>query len=434
MPGQRVVVARGGAGGRGNKRFATSTIQAPRLRERGLVGEEGWLDLRLKLLADVGLVGVPNAGKSSLLARMTRAAPKVGAYPFTTLEPVLGTLEGADRQLVIADIPGLIEGASEGAGLGHDFLAHVERTRLLVHVLDLEPADGSDPLDNHATIEAELRAHDPRLASLPRVLALSKADLVPPEDAEAAAELWREHLGDEVPVIVTSSATGQGLDALAAELLHRVPLVPARRPSRRRSTCRSPSTRSFAPPPGATSASSAPTTAPSRSTATASCGCSRATISTTTRRSRTSRDGCGGWASSARSRPPASSPATTSRSPASLFELHRLGTSSVRARVARHPARTFRGSERARAVAGAQRNLRRSGRVVAKTGRGDQGGRCAPGDRAGHDDAPWAVDDAAQQTGYRSAPMSLRNVLLAAFLLSSRACRPRTPPPIRSRS
>ncbi|MDX6720972.1 MAG: GTPase [Solirubrobacteraceae bacterium] len=227
VPGQRVVVARGGAGGRGNKRFTTSTRQAPRLAERGLPGEEGWLDLRLKLLADVGLVGVPNAGKSSLLARMTRAAPKVAAYPFTTLEPVLGTLEGAERQLVIADIPGLIAGASEGAGLGHDFLAHVERTSLLVHVLDLDPADGSDPLENHATIESELRAHDPRLASLPRVLALSKADLVPAHDAAAAAELWREHLGDGVPVLVTSSATGEGLDALAAELLRRVPLLAA---------------------------------------------------------------------------------------------------------------------------------------------------------------------------------------------------------------
>src|SRR5215207_55319 len=224
VPGQRVVVARGGAGGRGNKRFATSTRQAPRLAEKGLAGEEGWVDLQLKLLADVGLVGVPNAGKSSLLARMTRAAPKVAAYPFTTLEPVLGTLEGAERQLVIADIPGLIEGASDGAGLGHDFLAHVERTRLLVHVLDLEPADGSDPLENHRTIEAELRAHDPRLASLPRILALSKADLVPAEDAQAAAELWREHFGDAVPVVVTSSATGLGLDTLAAELLRRVPL------------------------------------------------------------------------------------------------------------------------------------------------------------------------------------------------------------------
>ncbi|MDX6679807.1 MAG: GTPase, partial [Solirubrobacteraceae bacterium] len=201
-----------------------STRQAPRLAEKGLAGEEGWVDLRLKLLADVGLGGVPYAGKSALLARRTRAAPKVGAYPFTTLEPVLGTLEGADRQLVIADIPGLIEGASEGAGLGHDFLAHVERTRLLVHVLDLDPADGSDPLSNHATIEAELRAHDPRLASLPRILALSKADLVPPGDAAAAAELWREHLGDGVPVVVTSAATGEGLEALAAELLHRVPL------------------------------------------------------------------------------------------------------------------------------------------------------------------------------------------------------------------
>ena len=226
VPGQRVVVARGGAGGRGNKRFATSTRQAPRLAEKGLVGEEGWVDLRLKLLADVALVGFPNAGKSSLLARMTRAAPKVGAYPFTTLEPVLGTLEGSERQLVIADIPGLIEGASDGAGLGHDFLAHVERTRLLVHVLDLDPADGSDPLENHRTIEAELRAHDPRLASLPRILALSKADLVPAEDAEAAAELRREHLGDTVPVVVTSSATGLGLDTLAAELLRRVPLEP----------------------------------------------------------------------------------------------------------------------------------------------------------------------------------------------------------------
>ena len=224
VPGQRAVVARGGAGGRGNKRFATSTRQAPRLAERGLPGEDGWIDLRLKLLADVGLVGLPNAGKSSLLARITRAAPKVAAYPFTTLEPVLGTLEGAERQLVIADIPGLIEGASDGAGLGHDFLAHVERTRLLVHVLDLAPVDGSDPVDNHATIEAELRAHDPRLAALPRLLALSKSDLVAPEDAARAAVAWRERLGDQVPVLLTSSATGEGLDALAVALLRSAPL------------------------------------------------------------------------------------------------------------------------------------------------------------------------------------------------------------------
>jgi GTP-binding protein len=224
VPGARIVIARGGPGGRGNKRFATPTRQAPRFHERGLPGEEGWVDLRLKLLADVGLVGLPNAGKSSLLARLTRAAPKVADYPFTTLEPVLGTLDGEVRQLVIADIPGLIEGASHGAGLGHDFLAHVERTRLLVHVLDLAPLDGSDPAANHATIERELAAHDPRLAALPRVLALSKADLVPSEDAEAAASRWRGRLGDDVPVIVTSSATRLGLDELAAELLRRVPL------------------------------------------------------------------------------------------------------------------------------------------------------------------------------------------------------------------
>jgi len=221
-PGQRAVVVDGGSGGRGNRRFSSSTRQAPRFAERGLDGGEGWIELRLKLLADVGLVGLPNAGKSSLLSRMTRAAPKVAGYPFTTLEPVLGTLEGADRQLILADIPGLIEGASEGAGLGHEFLAHVERTRLLVHVLDLAPLDGSDPVQNHRVIEAELAEHDPRLAELPRILALSKADLVTAEAAEAAAEAWRGRV--DAPVLVTSSATHQGLDELARELLRRVPV------------------------------------------------------------------------------------------------------------------------------------------------------------------------------------------------------------------
>ena len=224
-PGQRAVVARGGAGGKGNKRFATATRQAPRFAERGLPGEEAELELALKLLADVGLVGLPNAGKSSLLTRLSRARPKVAGYPFTTLEPVLGTVERDDRQLVVADIPGLIEGASEGAGLGHDFLAHVERTRLLVHVLDLAPLDGTDPVANHATVEGELGRHDPRLASLPRVLALSKADLVAPEAADEARAEWESRLG--VPVLVTSSATGAGVDDLVGELFRAVPPDPA---------------------------------------------------------------------------------------------------------------------------------------------------------------------------------------------------------------
>jgi GTP-binding protein len=225
-PGQRAVVAHGGAGGRGNKRFANATRQAPRLAERGLSGEQGWIELQLKLLADAGLIGLPNAGKSSLLSRLTRAAPKVADYPFTTLEPVLGTLERDGRQLVLADIPGLIEGASGGAGLGRDFLAHVERCRLLVHVLDLNPVDQTDPAENHATIEAEVRDYDARLAGLPRILALSKADLVTPEEAERARHAWQERLGD-VPVLLTSAATGQGLDDLARELLRRVPPLPA---------------------------------------------------------------------------------------------------------------------------------------------------------------------------------------------------------------
>ena len=221
QPGQRATVARGGPGGKGNKRFAGSTRQAPRFAERGLAGDEGWLELRLKLMADAGLVGLPNAGKSSLLARMTRAAPRVADYPFTTLEPVLGTIDADDRQLVLADIPGLIEGASAGAGLGHEFLAHVERCRLLVHVVDLSPADGSDPVANHATVEAELREHGGGLAVLPRLVALSKADLVPEDTVATAVQGWRARTGGEV--IVTSAATGRGLGDLRAALLSGVP-------------------------------------------------------------------------------------------------------------------------------------------------------------------------------------------------------------------
>jgi GTPase len=227
--GQRATIARGGSGGRGNKRFATPTRQAPRFAERGLPGEEGWIELQLRLLADVGLVGLPNAGKSSLLSRMTRAAPKIASYPFTTLSPVLGVLEDEfeRRQLVVADIPGLIEGASGGAGLGHDFLAHVERTRLLVHVLDIAPelsgGEDADAVANHAAIEHELAAHDERLARLPRVLVLSKLDLVTPERAQQTVAAWQRRLGADVPVLATSSATRAGVRELGELLLRIVP-------------------------------------------------------------------------------------------------------------------------------------------------------------------------------------------------------------------
>jgi GTPase len=224
-PGQRALVAEGGSGGRGNRHFTSSTRQSPRFAERGLAGHETWITLQLKLLADAGLVGLPNAGKSSLISVLTRATPKVADYPFTTLTPVLGTIHEGDRQLVIADIPGLIEGAADGVGLGHDFLAHVERTRLLVHVLDLAPLDGSDPAANFATVERELELYQSRLAQLPRIVALSKADLVDTAHAEAARADWQQRMGEDVPVILTSSATRQGLDELSRELLRRIPLA-----------------------------------------------------------------------------------------------------------------------------------------------------------------------------------------------------------------
>jgi GTPase len=229
--GQRAVVAHGGRGGHGNKRFATSTRQAPRFAETGTKGEGDWIELRLKLLADVGLVGLPNAGKSSLLGRLTRAAPKVADYPFTTLSPVLGTIEGEDRQAVVADIPGLIEGAAEGAGLGHEFLAHVERCSMLVHLVDLAPME-ADPASNYETVRAELAAHGAGLEQLPELIALTKRDLLPAEETEAAVADWAERLGDSVlGVLAVSSATGEGLEELRrrvlAELPHEQPAAPA---------------------------------------------------------------------------------------------------------------------------------------------------------------------------------------------------------------
>jgi GTP-binding protein len=225
-PGQRAVVAHAGRGGHGNKRFANSTRQAPRFAEKGTSGEADWIELRLKLLADVGLVGLPNAGKSSLLGRLTRATPKVADYPFTTLSPVLGTIEGEDRQAIVADIPGLIEGAAEGAGLGHEFLAHVERCSMLVHLVDLAPLEG-DPESNYETVRAELSAHGAGLEGLPELVLLTKRDLLEAGRVEEAVSEWSERLGDRVlGVLSASSATGEGLDELRRRILVELPEGP----------------------------------------------------------------------------------------------------------------------------------------------------------------------------------------------------------------
>ena len=219
--GQRATVAAGGAGGHGNKRFASSTRQAPRFAERGLEGESGWIELRLKLMADAGLIGQPNAGKSSLLGRLTRAAPKVAAYPFTTVEPALGTLDDGERQLVLADIPGLIEGAAEGAGLGLEFLAHVERCRALIHLVDIA---GEDPAGAYEAVRTELDAYGAGLELLPELIVLSKRDLVPDNDADAAVAEWSDRLGgDALGVSAVSSATGAGLDELRGAIFEAVP-------------------------------------------------------------------------------------------------------------------------------------------------------------------------------------------------------------------
>jgi GTP-binding protein len=227
--GQRAVIAHGGRGGHGNKRFTTSTRQAPRFAEKGNGGEEGWVEVRLKLLADAGLVGLPNAGKSSLLARLTHAKPKVADYPFTTISPVLGTIESEDRQAVLADIPGLIEGAAEGAGLGHEFLAHVERCSMLVHLVDLAPLEG-EPLANYEAVREELTAYGAGLERLPELIVLSKRDLLSSEQVEEAVAEWRLRFGEGVlGVVAVSSATGDGIQDLLRRILSELPEEPVGR-------------------------------------------------------------------------------------------------------------------------------------------------------------------------------------------------------------
>jgi GTP-binding protein len=210
------VAANGGHGGRGNARFATSVRQAPRIAEKGRAGESRWIRLELKLLADVGLVGFPNAGKSSLLSRISAARPKVADYPFTTLSPVLGVVDLRDEgSFVVADIPGLIEGAHLGHGLGIRFLRHLERTRVLIHVLDLSPMSGRDPLGDLDVIDAELTAYSPLLAARPRILALNKMDLRP--DPAIVGKLRRRARAKHVACVPISVATGEGVERLLRE-------------------------------------------------------------------------------------------------------------------------------------------------------------------------------------------------------------------------
>ncbi len=212
---QRVVVARGGRGGKGNINFKSSTRQAPGFAENGYAGEEKWLVLELKLLADVGLIGFPNVGKSTILSVVTGAAPKIANYPFTTLTPNLGVVELEERKsFVLADIPGLIEGAHEGVGLGHDFLRHIERTRLLIHVLDASGSEGRDPVEDFRQVNRELEKYNSQLAARPQIVAANKTDL--PGARQALPRIRKELEKEGYEVFDVSAASNKGLDRLVA--------------------------------------------------------------------------------------------------------------------------------------------------------------------------------------------------------------------------
>ncbi len=215
--GEELVIAKGGRGGRGNKSYLSNMNRAPRNADPGEAGEERWLRLDLKLLADVGLVGLPNAGKSTLLSKISAAKPKIADYPFTTLTPVLGMASWDDYDFVVADVPGIIEGASTGSGLGLDFLRHIERTRVLAHVIDASGLSGSDVALDYETICRELNAFSPALASRPRVIVASKRDLVREEEDPLPA-IQAIAKRDGLEVFEISAATGQGLKELVRRL------------------------------------------------------------------------------------------------------------------------------------------------------------------------------------------------------------------------
>jgi len=214
--GVEVIVAHGGGGGWGNKRFATSTNQAPNFSQKGHEGEEVRLRLELRLLADVGLLGLPNAGKSTLLSAISNARPKIAAYPFTTLEPMLGVVQVGYGRFTVADLPGLVEGASEGYGLGFEFLRHIRRCRVLLHLVD---STSPDPVTDFELIEGEIRAYDPRLENVARAVAVTKAD-INPEQAKRSAKTLSEHLGQ--PVHGIAAVNGEGTEALAKDLMELV--------------------------------------------------------------------------------------------------------------------------------------------------------------------------------------------------------------------
>lgn len=222
-PGQEAVVARGGRGGKGNSRFANATHKAPSIAENGEPGQEKWIRLELKLLADVGLVGFPNAGKSTFISRVSAARPKIADYPFTTLVPNLGVVQTRDKHsFVLADIPGLIEGAHEGAGLGHDFLRHIERNKMLLFMLDTAQVDGRDVLEDYVTLRQELEFYNPELLERPYLIVANKLDV--PEAQEKLQKL-QELYGDIVYGI--SAVTGQGIDALVEKTYAMLQSIPA---------------------------------------------------------------------------------------------------------------------------------------------------------------------------------------------------------------
>lgn len=219
-----LVIARGGKGGRGNRHFATSTNQTPRYAEKGMPGDERWLKLELKLIADIGIVGLPNAGKSTLLSRISAAHPKVADYPFTTRYPQLGVVKRDDfTSFVVADIPGLIEGAHQGIGLGDEFLRHIERTRLLVHLIDILPMDGSDPSDAYFTIRNELRLYNPELCSKLEIVVANKIDLLDEVSGRQKVKDLEERLSKKVYPI--SAATGKNIPLLIKAISDQLSMI-----------------------------------------------------------------------------------------------------------------------------------------------------------------------------------------------------------------